>query len=375
MLQIQQGRLHAATKANALNILQKEIDLYQSNFGIIATQASILTGFAFSLLSFIFPDNTNMPVRVLFTVTTTASMGFNLIAVVLSTQTALLGPRLALLGTEEDVPRVVLGMHDAHHTALVCNRLGVASFFLSAVFIGLAVRDTVNQVLSTIVICSQLGYCLYLLLGVEGLFMLSRDGEFRRLYNFKTRVDNITEGRRSDYDQQLDSLEKPTRKVSVHKVLRQIRRRRASMATASPAGPGLSPGLGSPGGPIIKSGIVAFRSPDMQDFEPRYLELMQGKLKLRRHRRGRVIRSYILQDQECLFSELRDQPGVFAFECQIGRERMVCQVETVQMVDTWMTAFNKCAEEDENFSGDEYSSSSAGEYADIKSIKVETADM
>ena len=80
------------------------------------------------------------------------------------------------------------------------------------------------------------------------------------------------------------------------------------MATASPAGPGLSPGLGSPGGPIIKSGIVAFRSPDMQDFEPRYLELMQGKLKLRRHRRGRVIRSYILQDQECLFSELRDQP-------------------------------------------------------------------
>ena len=88
----------------------------------------------------------------------------------------------------------------------------------------------------------------------------------------------------------------------------------------------------------------------MQDFEPRYLELMQGKLKLRRHRRGRVIRSYILQDQECHFSELRDQPGVFAFECQIGRERMVCQVETVQMVDTWMSAFNKCAEEEDNFS-------------------------
>jgi hypothetical protein len=359
MLQIQQGRLHAATKANALSILQREINLYQTNFGIIATQASILTGFAFSLLSFQLGREVSFLNRTLFTAATSAAMGFNLIAVVMSTTCGLQGPRLALLGTEEDVPRVVLGLHDAHHKTVVCNRLGVMFFFLSAIQIGWCVRENINAILSTLIIGALCIYCLWLMYGVEVLFNLSKDGEFSRLYNFKSRVDNITEGRRSDYDQQLQILEKPTRRVAVHKVLNQIRRRRASMhygAGGVMTAQNRTPGTPS-NRPVVKSGIVAYRAGVMTQFEPRYIELQRGELKIRKHRGGSVNQTHILQDQECEFTELRDQGGVHAFECQIGREKLSCQVESVQAVDSWIHALNQCSfqEEDADAGQDTYS--------------------
>jgi hypothetical protein len=38
---------------------------------------------------------------------------------------------------------------------------------------------------------------------------------------------------------------------------------------------------------------------------------------------------------------------VHAFECQIGREKLSFQVESVQAVDGWIHVFNQCAFQEE----------------------------
>ena len=80
MLFTQKDQLRAATKQQALKVMEREITLYQKNFALIASQASVLAGFSFNLLGKDIEHETPIA-QVLFSVCTSLAIAFNLVAV------------------------------------------------------------------------------------------------------------------------------------------------------------------------------------------------------------------------------------------------------------------------------------------------------
>lgn len=114
MLYSAHAKLHAQTKQQSYRLVKEQIAYYENNFRIIATQASVLAGFSFSLLGTEIDESIDAFSRLVFVTFTSLAIACNVMAVATSTLCGIMAPRLALLGPDGSVQRAVKGMHYEH---------------------------------------------------------------------------------------------------------------------------------------------------------------------------------------------------------------------------------------------------------------------
>ena len=101
MLAADKAALETELKRRALEIQDKELNFFVNNLNSVATQSSLLAGFSFSALTltnFKGVEGTSINYKIAFYVTTTLSMSFQLVAVLMATLSNMWGPGLALRG-------------------------------------------------------------------------------------------------------------------------------------------------------------------------------------------------------------------------------------------------------------------------------------
>jgi hypothetical protein len=92
MLAADKAALETELQKKALEIQDKELTFYVSNFATIATEGALLAGFSFSgltLVTFTGVEGTSMPFKMAYYACTTFSMCFQLVAVLMSTLVSL----------------------------------------------------------------------------------------------------------------------------------------------------------------------------------------------------------------------------------------------------------------------------------------------
>ena len=130
MLYSQHAQLHAATKQQSYRLVKEQIAYYENNFRIIATQASVLAGFSFSLLGTeLDTDKIGVVAQLIFVTFTALAIAFNVMAVATSTLCGIMAPRLALLGPDGSVQRAVKGMHYEHKWTYRSNMVGRCPYY------------------------------------------------------------------------------------------------------------------------------------------------------------------------------------------------------------------------------------------------------
>ena len=89
-------------QVRTLAIRQKELEYWQSTFKTMAGQSAMLTGFCYGGLSLFARDDNPWADYISFgyLATTTAAMGFGLLTVIVAALCSMLGPGLALRGSE-----------------------------------------------------------------------------------------------------------------------------------------------------------------------------------------------------------------------------------------------------------------------------------
>ena len=99
MLFADKRALETNLKVSLLAIREKELNFYTTNCLAVGTQSALLAGFAYSGLTQVaFPYEAPYLIKLLYMLTTTTAMGFELIAVMNTTLLSMVGPGLALRG-------------------------------------------------------------------------------------------------------------------------------------------------------------------------------------------------------------------------------------------------------------------------------------
>ena len=99
MLFADKRALETNLKVSLLAIREKELNFYTTNCLAVGTQSALLAGFAYSGLTQVaFPHEAPYLIKLLYMLTTTTAMGFELIAVMNTTLLSMVGPGLALRG-------------------------------------------------------------------------------------------------------------------------------------------------------------------------------------------------------------------------------------------------------------------------------------
>ena len=135
MLAADKAALETELKRKALEIQDKELNFFVTNFSSIATQGALLGGFSFSALTltdFKGIEATNEPFKISYYACTTLAMSFQLVAVLMSTLCNMWGPGLALRGPEGSMKTAVDGMKIEQEWAIRFFALGVFFFHMSS---------------------------------------------------------------------------------------------------------------------------------------------------------------------------------------------------------------------------------------------------
>ncbi|EOD07708.1 hypothetical protein EMIHUDRAFT_453284 [Emiliania huxleyi CCMP1516] len=120
MLAADKDRLVAALKQNALALRQKELDYYVERYSNIATQASIVAGFAFDSLTVYYGS-------------ASLTMALALYTVCVASFATVYGHRLALQGPTGSVERAVAVMMKQRHSIFVTYGLSLLSLVVAAI--------------------------------------------------------------------------------------------------------------------------------------------------------------------------------------------------------------------------------------------------
>ena len=103
----------------------------------VGTQSALLAGFAYSGLTQVaIPHEAPYMIKLLYMLTTTTAMGFELIAVMNTTLLSMVGPGLALRGPDGSMHPAVDGMMIEYRLAFYSFFAGLVSFHLSAALFG-----------------------------------------------------------------------------------------------------------------------------------------------------------------------------------------------------------------------------------------------
>ena len=156
MLQADKQVLLAGVKRNALELRQRELEFHVERYTNLATQASVVAGFAFeSLVELEVPEGTNPVLSSCYFVFGSAAMALALYVLCIASFACVFGHRLALQGPHGSLERAVhiLIEHRYHIFAtagvslgcLVCAavlmawiKMGYAAFVVTCIFISFA---------------------------------------------------------------------------------------------------------------------------------------------------------------------------------------------------------------------------------------------
>jgi len=137
MLFADKRALETNLKVSLLAIREKELNFYTTNCLAVGTQSALLAGFAYSGLTQVaFPHEAPYLIKLLYMLTTTTAMGFELIAVMNTTLLSMVGPGLALRGPDGSMHPAVDGMMIEYRLAFYSFFSGLVSFHLSAALFG-----------------------------------------------------------------------------------------------------------------------------------------------------------------------------------------------------------------------------------------------
>jgi len=135
MLAADKDRLIAGLKQHALSLRHKELDYFVERYSNLATQASILAGFAFdSLVELDITPEMHAAewLKDMYYVSGAMTMSFALYTVCIASFATVWGHRLALQGPTGSVDKAVAVMMKFRNSIFVSFALGMASLILSA---------------------------------------------------------------------------------------------------------------------------------------------------------------------------------------------------------------------------------------------------
>ncbi|CAD7923537.1 unnamed protein product [Amoebophrya sp. A120] len=122
-----------------VDVRQKELNWYTSNYGSIIGQAAMLAGFAFSQLTKKLPDDEDVPsyvTQMWYLGFTCIAIGLELVVIFGCTYMSNWGPGLALRGLQgtADLHRAVAGLRDFQMLFFILFILGWVCYFISSLF-------------------------------------------------------------------------------------------------------------------------------------------------------------------------------------------------------------------------------------------------
>ncbi|KAJ1637214.1 hypothetical protein T492DRAFT_954666 [Pavlovales sp. CCMP2436] len=134
MLHADKRALEQNLKVNLLRIREKELRFYTDNCVAIGTQASLLSGFAYSgLIQIVIPEGRNDTLITAYLCVTVTAMGLELIAVINAMLCSMLGPGLALRGPDGSMHRAVDEMLEEYRLTFFFFGIGLVAFHFSAI--------------------------------------------------------------------------------------------------------------------------------------------------------------------------------------------------------------------------------------------------
>ena len=134
MLYADKQALETDLKVSLLAIRDRELNFYVQNLRSIATQAGVMSGFAYATVT----SATGMAHHgdwqaVLFLLVTTIAMDLNIFALGAATWCSMLGPGLALRGPDGAMDKAVEGLALEYRNIFLAFAFGITFFLLSAV--------------------------------------------------------------------------------------------------------------------------------------------------------------------------------------------------------------------------------------------------
>ena len=134
MLYADKQALETDLKVSLLAIRDRELNFYVQNLRSIATQAGVMSGFAYATVT----SATGMAHHgdwqaVLFLLVTTIAMDLNIFALGAATWCGMLGPGLALRGPDGAMDKAVEGLALEYRNIFLAFALGITFFLFSAV--------------------------------------------------------------------------------------------------------------------------------------------------------------------------------------------------------------------------------------------------
>ena len=142
MIEADRAELEVHLKQRAVEIREKEVALFNDNFGVLATQATFLTGLGFSGLTmdtrFVeVPNHEILQVHItMFYTMATLSVGFNVLTMILASYCMIFGPALAIRGPDGSMTRAVNGMYEERKWVLRFFVTGLFCIMISGIFLG-----------------------------------------------------------------------------------------------------------------------------------------------------------------------------------------------------------------------------------------------
>ena len=132
MLLADKRALETNLKVSLLSIREKELNFYTNNCLAIGTQSSLLAGFAYAALQTSIEKEPYL-IHLVYLLCSVASLGFQLLAVVSTTLLAMLGPGLALRGTDGSMHNAVDSMVGEYRNAFFAFLKGLLALHGAAI--------------------------------------------------------------------------------------------------------------------------------------------------------------------------------------------------------------------------------------------------
>ena len=98
MLSIVKNRVVTDVSKQTVEIRKMELDWYVTNFGTLATQATVVAGFSFGQLTISIPENVSLPAEMIYIILTSMAMALELYVTTVCTFATIWAPGIALRG-------------------------------------------------------------------------------------------------------------------------------------------------------------------------------------------------------------------------------------------------------------------------------------
>eukprot|EP00921_Rhytidocystis_pertsovi_P011416 GHVQ01018474.1.p1 GENE.GHVQ01018474.1~~GHVQ01018474.1.p1 ORF type:complete len:216 (-),score=14.03 GHVQ01018474.1:2285-2932(-) len=154
MLQANKAQLLARLALNTLSIRQLELRYWMSVFDRFGVIAALLGGFASSVMIMDLGRRVDFPLlHLMYLVSATGALGFNMLLLVISVMCSLWGPGKALTGRgSNSYNQVIVIMEDMYEHCIVFFRLGLVCYFLTSVFAVFCLFNLIGSIVITVVL-------------------------------------------------------------------------------------------------------------------------------------------------------------------------------------------------------------------------------